>query len=483
MPRFIADGLYDSLLQINPNDGSLRPGLATSWQVSDDARTFTFRLRSGVKWHDGQPLRAQDVVFTIKALSAPDLRMTPAADFGPIGDVSAPDAQTVIVRMTEAYCPALANVGTLKILPEHVFSVPGASPTGSTSPATLTSLLPEQLVGTGPLELKAWDTGAITFVSNADYWDGSPLIAIWNYKFFPTTADALAALNAGQLDLLALDLGTQRASLSASSVSVYSHPANMFYALAINQEGTLLSDSRIAKALAYSLDRPKLASELFGGDAISLQTSVLPHFWASAADATQPDYGPARARQLLTEAGWSDTDANGVLDKNGKPLSVTLWAIAGDPIDEPLAYSVRQMLSQVGIQVLLELDDRAEFLSRLFSHEFDLAIAPWNIPLDPDQHWYWQSTENKPGAGLNFLSYSNSHVDDLLERGNASKGCDPGVRRGIYAETYRSIAADVPEVFLFAPPVYVAARSTLKGLDPSSFAGEYWNLNSWRMTP
>jgi peptide/nickel transport system substrate-binding protein len=186
---------------------------------------------------------------------------------------------------------------------------------------------------------------------------------------------------------------------------------------------------------------------------------------------------------LLANAGWSDTDSDGVLDKNGKPLKVTLWAVAGDPVDEPLAFAIRDMLGQVGFQVLLQLDDRDEMLTRLFLHEFDLAIAPWNIPLDPDQHWYWQSTENTPGEGLNFGSYSNPQVDDLLERGNLASGCDSNVRRAIYGQVYRTIANDLPQVFLFAPPVYVQARTRVFGLDPSAFAGDYWNINAWQVAP
>lgn len=482
LPRFVAAALYDSLLQVDPSDGSLKPGLADSWQVSNDARTFTFHLRPGVKWHDGAPLSARDAAFTLRSLSASVVRLTPAADLGPISDVLAPDSQTLIVRMAEPYCPALTSIATVKILPEHIFASSGSSQ-DSRQPESLSALTNSQMVGTGPLTLKDWNADAITFAANMNYWNGPPGISTWTYKSYPDLASADTALTSGQADLLALDAGPVRGSLPATGLNIYTHPAAEFYGLAINRERQDLADPRIAQALAFALNRPKLAADFYGGDAVPLQVSILPGFWTAPAEARQPAYDPARARQLFGEAGWSDTDGDGILDKKGRALTLTLWAMAGDPIDEPLAFAVRQMLSEVGVQAVLELDDRAELLTRLFSHEFDLAIAPWNIPLDPDQHWYWLSTENKPGEGLNIASYLNPQVDELLKQGIAAASCDPAERRGIYSELYRLVAGDIPEVFLFAPPAFMATHTRVSGIEPSPFAGDFWNLASWEMAP
>jgi peptide/nickel transport system substrate-binding protein len=498
LPPFIANALYDSLLRVDPTDGSLKAGLAESWQVSDDARTFTFRLRPGVRWHDGQPLTAQDVLFTIQAMSAPDVRLTvPAADFGQLTEVTAPDSQTVRVTFKVAYCPALTSIGAIKILPEHILGTPasptlnegGQNGTPTSTPAGkgemrgVASLAPDQFVGTGPLVLKTWTADSITFTSNGYYWNGAPAIADWTYKIFANVADAQAALKRGQVDLLSLEAGQAAGIPAPAGVKTVTRPMNQFYSLAINQEQGIFADARVRQALAAALNRPSLAADLFGKDAQVLQTSLLPTFWASPTDAAQPSYDPTQARKLLADAGWSDTDGDGILDKNGKPLQVTLWAVADDPDDEPLAFDIRNMLAQAGFQVLLQLDDRDEMLTRLFLHEFDLAVAPWNIPLDPDQHWFWQSTENTPGEGLNFASYSNPQVDDLMQHGNLVPRCDSNARRTIYAQAYRAIAKDLPQVFLLAPPVYVEARTRVVGLEPSAFAGDFWNINSWGVAP
>ncbi len=467
LPRFISDALYDSLLHVDPANGSLQPGLADAWQVSDDARTFVFHLRAGLRWQDGQPLTAHDVVFTIQTLSDPALRLTPAADFGSVAEVIAPDAQAVTVQLKDAYCAALTYLGTLKILPEHVLAK-----------KKLDALTNEQFVGSGPLVLKSWNQDTITFAPNANYWNGAPPIADWTYKILASESDARAAVRAGQMDVVA-----NLQAKPGDAAQVYTRAANQFYALALNQERDLFKDARVRQAFAAALDRTKLVRDLFGDDAQRLETSTLKNFWAGAPSMAQPPYDPARARQLLAEAGWRDADNDGILDKDGQPLRVMLYVIAADPVAEPLAFAVREMLGQVGVQVLLQLDDRYGTLTRIFLHEYDLALGAWNIPLDPDQHWYWQSKENVKGQGFNFVSYANAQVDDLLLRGNRATRCDSEARRSLYAGVYGALAQDVPQVFLFAPPAYLAARPRVIGLAPSAFAGDFWNLYSWQVQP
>lgn len=495
LPNFVSNALYDSLARVDPTDGSLKPGLAESWEVSDDSRTITFHLRAGVLWDDGQSLTAQDVVFTVKALSSPEVRINPAADFGPIADVLAADSRTVTVKLKQGYCPSLTSIGTLKVLPEHVLGTalaPTAAGTsqGASNPTAsaegegqvdLNSLDPPKLVGSGPLVLRDWTADRITFTSNGSYWAGAPRISSWTYLIFNNVADAVAAVDSGQADVLSSEAGQIIGSESAADYRSYTRLSAQFYSLAMNNQNGILADARIRQAIAFSLDRAKLAGDIFGKDAKVLSTSVLPGFWVNPVNTSPPAFDPVRARQLLEDSGWSDSDKDMTLDKEGKPLQMTLYAVADDPVSEPLAFSIRSMLAQVGFRVLLQLDDRDEMLTRLFLHEFDLAVAPWGIPLDPDQHWYWDSTENIPGEGLNFVSYANPRVDELLRRGILASRCDYSARKAIYAQIYGMIAGDLPQVFLFAPPTTIRARLRVVGLAPSPFAGDYWNLNSWEV--
>lgn len=466
LPQFVADALYDSLLTIDPKDGSLKAGLAESWTVSQDALTITFALRQGVKWHDGSVFTSDDVKFTIEQLSNPKTRLFPAADFGTIQEVAAPDARTVRVTFKEPYCAALTYIGALKILPRHVLEG-----------KQLYNIEGKDLVGTGPLVLKSWGTSS-TFSANPVYWNGVPRIATWSFKLYPTDAAALDAVENGQADVVTgAGFGLQGAGSNLRSVSV---PGNQFYALAINETRKPLDDARVREAILSAIDRATLVRVL-GDEVQPLETSLLPDFWGFPRDITQAGFDPARARQLLADGGWRDLNGDGVVEKDGKPFELTLWAIGDQPLSETSAQMIRAALADIGIRAVLKLNDSVPFWTRVFLQEYDLALVTYNIPLDPDQHYFWGAEEREPGSGLNVSAYSNPSVDQALEQGNRVAQCDPLTRARLYEPMFRTINSEHAMVFLFAPMESIVMRGQVTAIAPSSFAGEFWNLPEWKL--
>lgn len=470
LPRWLADALYDTLLEFDPGDGSPQPGLAESWEVSADGRTFVFHLRKDVRWHDGQALTAADVVFTINSLSNARSRLTPVADFGPLDTVTAPDALTVRVTLKSPYCPALANLGGLRILPQHTLDK-----------QNLAQLSLSQLIGSGPLKFVEYKPGiSLKLTRNPSYWQGVPHILDWTYRIFPDTEALSAAAAAGQIDLFEYDTARGDLPQATDAWRVYGHPSNGFYGLVFNESNPALADVRVRRALGLAIDREALVQEVFGGHAYGLGGNLLPDFWAGANVDDNP-LDLALARQSLSAAGWT-LGADGVQTKDGKPLSISLWAIADDPIWEPLAVALRDMLDSVGVRAQLKLDDRGNWLTRVLAHEYDLTLVQWNLTLDPDQTYLWNSRQNDKGNGFNFGSYSNPRVDDWLQQGIQASGCDPKARQGLYAQITQQLVQDSPYAFLLAPERGLLARSTVAGLQPSAFAGEYWNLSAWFLT-
>lgn len=465
LPNFVSHALYDSLLRLDPADGHLLPALATRWIVSEDAKTFVFTLRDGVRWHDGTLLTADDIVFTLKTLSSPSVRINPAADFGPLADVKATDSRTVTVTFQEPYCAALTYIGTLNILPAHRLDT-----------KSLTNVANEDLIGTGPLVLKNWQNDVLTFTRNPNYWDGAPHIQDWTYRAYPTELDARTAVARGQADFVATFH-----KLSAPQVT--SRPLNEFFALAMNVPREPLDDARLRQAIAFGLDRSAAVPDEFESDVSLLATSLLPAFWANPQSVRQPSFDPKRAQQLISEAGWRDTDGDGIVEKDGKPLELTLWAQADESRSELVAQILRAQLQQIGVRAVLKMTDRTLFLTRVFLHEYDLALVRFNIPPDPDQHYFWSESETEPGFGLNVTGYSNSRVEDALTAGNRVANCDPTARKTAYSPVFQQIAQDLPMVFLFASPEYIATGAELRGVAPSPFAGDFWNLSSWEFTP
>lgn len=461
LPAFVEHALFDSLLRVDPEDGHLLPGLAERWLVSEDAKTMVFILREGVKWHDGSTLTAGDVAFTLNAVSSADVRIRPAADLGPIQGITAKDARTVSVTFREPYCAALAYIGMVPILPRaHLEN------------KDLANLKNEDLIGSGPLVLKSWDEQEITLTRNANYWNGAPQIIDWSWRGFPDEAAALNAVRQNRADVYVGSGGipeTQAAEI----------PANEFYALAFNVKRKPFDEPTVRQAIAAALDRARIAKAQAPSGLI-LDTSLLPDFWVSP-NVSQTAYDAARARQLLADAGWRDTDGDGIVDRAGRPLQVTLWAQSDEPRSELTAQLLREGLARVGVSAVLKMTDRTLFLTRVFLQEFDLALVHFNIPLDPDQHYFWATAEDEPGAGLNVTGYLNERVEKGLAEGNRVNRCDSTGRKNAYIPVFQQIASDMPMVILYAPMEVLSTSERVGGTSPSSFAGAFWNLNTWQV--
>ena len=465
---FLQSALYDSLLRPNPETGALEPGLAESYQVSSDAATITFKLRQGVHWHNGDALTAADVAATINALANPDLRDTPVTDLSYLKKATAPDDRTVVVSLSEGYCPALTSIGTLKILPRAVAE-------SSNFPV----LQANQLIGTGPLKLVSTSQNLYLFEPNRDYYLGVPHIGSWTLKLYSDANAMRAAFDAKQIDLMVLEPREASALKGIQEATVLKTASPEPVMLLFNLESVALNDLRVRQAVSFALDRGTLLKDI-GGQGEALDTSALPNYWALPKGLASPSFDVARAKQLLGEAGWN-AGGDGSLSKGGRPLTLELWTEADDPVLEPLAFGIREMIAALGINVQMELDDQPGWITRAFSHRFDLLLITRKLPLDPDQHWYWQSDQNAPGSGFNFGSYSNTRVDASFKASMQANGCNSTTRANLFGDVSRQLNADAAAAFLLTPSRFMVARSRVLGLDPSSFAGDFWNMADWRV--
>jgi len=467
LPLVVQSALFDSLLHIDPVNGALQPALAETYQVSADARTITFRLRSDVRFHNGDVLTADDVVATLTAFSAPTFRGTALTDFGTFTRATALDARTVQLSFSEAYCPALTNIGTLKILPRAI----------ATS-ANFPRLTNAQFVGTGPFKLAARRNGEFLLERHADYFRGTPRLDALTVRVYADTRALREAFASQQIDVMAT---TEASALEKFGARLVASDANEFIALLFNLDTPALNDARVRQALTYALDRQTLLNDV-GKAARLINTSALPEFWAYPSNLPGYSFDVNRARQLLAEAGWR-AESDGVLRQNNRALRLELWTEADDPLLEPLAFRIREMYAALGVQVELDLSDRTGWIARAFQHRFDLLLLRRKIPLDLDQRWYWQSDQNTKGSGFNFGSYTSARVDALLQSALRVPGCDATTRATLFGEWQRALIPDAPVVFLFAPKKYLVARERVANLAPSPFAGDFWNLYAWGVQP
>jgi peptide/nickel transport system substrate-binding protein len=468
MPAFLQGAVFDSLLTLDPNTGALKPGLAESFQVSTDATTFTFHLRPGVRWHNGDAFTADDVVATINAFSDPNFRGTPVTNFGALTRASAIDSQTVQVTFGAADCSALTSIGTMSILPRAV-----------TASANFPELTPAQMIGTGALKFRDRTNNTITLEPNAGYYGGAPGIASWTLQVFADSSTLNAAFTARQVDVLPADAGQYAAVKDLPGANVTSANATSAVELLFNTDTTTFNDPRVRQALTYALDRSVLLGDI-GGQGQLIDGSALPGFWGITTSPPRYSFDPAKAKQILADAGWLDS-GDKVLRKNGTQMRVELWTEADDPILEPLAFRIREMYAALGIDVVMQLDDRPGWVTRAFDHRFDMLLITRKLPLDPDQHWYWQSDQNTTGSGFNFGSYSNAQVDADFKNLAHVGSCDANGRAALFTDINRILSTEAPAAFLFATKQYLVARDRVVGPAPSPFGGAFWNMNAWRV--
>jgi peptide/nickel transport system substrate-binding protein len=473
--RALTPLLFDSLLAHDPDSGQPVPRLAQRWEVSDDTRTITFTLRADARWQDGQPLVADDVAFTLEAARDPALDSLYGPTLRHVAEVFSPDDRMVVIHLNEADCPSLTAVGNVPILPHHLLADSGV----------LTQPLAIAPLGSGPfIYVNQTAPGEVQLRSNEAYWGGAPYLDTLSYRPFETTDDLQRALEDRQIDVALMPYGDIVDSDAAElPFSVYRYPAGELLFVAFNNSHPLLEDARVRLALSMAIDRQSLLDQTLHGNGELIAASLSPRHWAADPTLQTPPYDPDAARELLLEAGWSDTDGDGWLDRDGERLRLSVRANGGNRLREDVAMLITGYYRAIGIDATVELVIWGAVVDDLFTHDFEAIVFSWPLGPDPDQSQWWLSTQNEMGNGDNFVSFADEQVDRLLKEASAMPLCDPDRRAQLYREVQRLLAKERPYDFLLLPYASVLARPDLRGLAAGPFAGPLESAPAWYIEP
>ncbi|MBF0495601.1 MAG: peptide-binding protein [Deltaproteobacteria bacterium] len=465
----IAGLAYNGLIKYD-KDLNMVGDLAESWDVSPDGLTITFHLRKNVKWQDGKPFTAEDVMATYRVIIDPKTPTPYAGDFQQVKTAEILDPYTFRVTYGQPFAPGLNSWGAA-ILPAHVIS--GTDITKSP--------LSRQPMGTGPYRLKEWITGQkIVLTSNHDYFEGRPYIDQYVYRIIPDMATMFLELKSGGVDQMGLTpLQYERQTNTPSfqeNYRKYRYLSFSYTYLGFNLLDPKFQDKRVRQAIAHAIDKQELIDGVLLGLGKEATGPFKPGTWVYNPNVKKYPYDPEKAKQLLAEAGWKQTNAEGVLVKDGVPFEFTIITNPGNALREKTGVIIQQRLKKIGISVKIRTIEWAAFLKQFIDQKkFEATILAWTIPQDPDLYDVWHSSKTRPGE-LNFISYQNPELDLLIQ--SARHTFDRAKQKEIYFKIQEILAEDQPYDFLYVPDALPIISARFHGVQPAP-AGISYNFIKW----
>jgi peptide/nickel transport system substrate-binding protein len=445
--------------------------------VSADGRTITYHLRPRVYWSDGVPVTASDVLWTLHAILDPNNPVPSREGYDLIDRAQAPDAHTVVIHLRHAWAPAVTTFFSYGfrpqfVLPEHVLA--------SQAPLAQAPFNAAPTVGDGPFSFVSWQRGeSLLYRANPRYWRGAPKIAQLDIRVIPDPQTNLVMLRSGQLDWNLIAPVQQAPLASSKNILFDAVPTAVVAGLVLNLSHSPLDDVRVRRALAMAIDRVAISRKITLGR-YPVTNQIQPQFsWAYDPSVVEPPYDPKAADRMFDAAGWR-RGPGGMREKNGKALALVYVQFPESMTGVRVATAVQAELQARGIAVEVKSVSNAQLFlpsargGTLASGEFDMAYVPFTMGSDPDD-----SSVLACGAPSNYMRYCSAEVDDLEKQALAAPS--QLERKRLYARISRTVAKDVPIIYLFNADYIYAYRKQLSGFQPNAFLPT-WNAARWTLS-
>lgn len=477
--------IFESLTDMNYENYEQVPRISSLAEVSPDLLSYTYRINKNVTFSDGKPMTGEDVIFTMKAVKNPlcdDAALRNYYEKVERVELVNGDPYTVKIVMNQPYWFAIYSNSDFSVIPKHILDPDGLTdkytwdeikdlPRAQKNPnvsrfadflnSQEVSRDPKYVVGTGPYKLDKWETGqAITLVRNNNYWNRAKVANYPEkivYKIIQDNAASIVSAKNKEVDVMAVvvpqDFYKGLANADEYGLKRVTPSEPSFSYLGWNNNSPLFKDKKVRMALSHLVDRKTIIEKILFGYGVTVQSPI---YYKQTkflnADLPEIPFDPVKAKALLSEAGWKDSDGDGIIDKviDGKKIDFKFtFLINTNPVRQQTCLIIVDALKKVGIIAEIQQLEWSVYLDRTKKHQFDATFGAWVlgvVPMDPYQIYH--SSQSK-GEGSNYVSYNNPLSDSLIEA--YRNEVDETKRIELIKKWQQVIYDDQPYTFLWTP--------------------------------
>lgn len=487
--------IWPHLYRVDPVTGEALPS-AASWTISEDGRTYTFTIREDAVWSDGTPITSADAKFTFDAIASDAVQSSRKGVVAQFESVEMIDDKTFAITLKAVNCSFFSyNNMNFGLLPAHKFGTDFTDIEGNPFFAN-----PDISGGPYILVERAADE-FLRFEANPTYYLGAPQIPNMLYRIIGDAAVQQQAVQAGEVDF-ALLLAEELSQMPAGdNYTIHVNSSGLQLVMMLNmgdpenpvnaydEEGNLveqgahpiLGDVRVRRAIALGYDKSSIMEAVNSTErAVNFIPPALA--WAYNSELEPYAYDPEAAIALLEEAGWVDSDGDGIREKDGMPLALEFITAVGADSYTTVGLVAQDQLGQIGFDITINELEFNAFVGELFSQTFDLAVVDWG-DLDPNSYpsSLLNSRNDVVGSGLDAMSYVNPEFEALRDQAISVPGCSTEERGPLYRQMQEIIYNDVPMDFVTLSPDAYAISNRVGNFVNGPFWAIRYNVHEWTL--
>lgn len=460
------------------------PDLAEDWELSDDGLTYTFHLRRNVRWHDGVPFTADDVIFTVELIRDPNSQVSPhlATLWRDIGMRKVND-YTIEFALREPFAPFL-DYTTVGILPAHLLADVEAEDLAKHG-------FNLRLVGTGPFQLKEVNAEHASLESNPYFYGPKPYLNRIEFRFYPNYESLYNAYKREEIEGIGRVQPEDLPKVASEpQLNLFSATLSGYAIVLLDLDNThipFFQEKEVRQALLCALDRQRIIDKILNGSGLVAHSPIVPPSWAYYEDITEYDYDPEKANALLGEAGWRWPDkaspevggkqrsgSGDVREKGGIKLEFALLS-DGHPRRVELAEELARQWEKIGVRAIPKVGSVSDALR---SRSFEAVLVDLEIPPDPDPYPFWHQTQIEQGQ--NYSGFDHREASEVLEEARCTT--EQAKRIELYHRFQEIFAEEVPSLLLYYPIYNYAIDEKIKGVQVGPIinpSGRFRSIAQW----